>query len=76
MVTGVYRMNKAGRLGPEPAGGDGAAARAREAEALSAEQHASVLAAAGGNASCLFLHLRDCCPVLLAGFGAGHRRGS
>jgi hypothetical protein len=76
MVTGVYRMNKAGRLGPEPAGGGVDAARARGAAALSAEQRARVLAAAGGNASCLFLHLRDCCPVLLAGFVAGRRRGS
>jgi hypothetical protein len=68
-VTGVYRMNMAGRLGPEEAGD---ASRARGA-AVPAERHARILAAAGDNLSSLFLHLRDCSLDLFAGFGAAGR---
>jgi hypothetical protein len=68
-LTGLYRMNMAGRLGPEEAGD---ASRAWGA-AVPAEQHARTLAAAGDNLSSLFHHLRDCSLDLFAGFGAAGR---
>jgi hypothetical protein len=56
MVTGLYLMNKAGRLRPE--GG-----RAPDSSAFSARWHVRVLESAKDNLSCLFLHLRGC-PAL------------
>jgi hypothetical protein len=68
LVTGVYRMNKAGRLGPER---DENAPEVSRNVGASADQQPRILVAAGGNLSCLFLHLRDC-PVLFAGDIVGH----
>jgi ankyrin repeat protein len=59
LVTGVYRMNKEGRLGGSEEG-EGCPI------ALSASQHVRILQATKDNLGCLFLHLRDC-PVLFAG---------
>jgi ankyrin repeat protein len=58
MVTGVYCMNKAGRLGPE-------GSTAPDSAAFSARQHVQVLESAKDNPSCLFLHVRGC-PALFA----------
>jgi hypothetical protein len=57
-VEGVYRMNRAGRIL-----GDGGVA---PETVLSPERHARVLAAARGDASSLFLRLREC-PAEAAG---------
>jgi hypothetical protein len=57
LISGVHRMNKAGRLEGPPGGG------------AAAEQHARILAAAGDNVSCLFLHLRES-PALFGGRAA------
>jgi hypothetical protein len=62
LVTGVYRMNKEGRLGGSEEG-EGCPI------ALSASQHVRILQATKDDLSCLFLHLRDC-PVLFAGVEA------
>jgi hypothetical protein len=56
MVTGLYLMNKAGRLGPE-------GRRAPDIAAFSEQQHVQVLESAKDNLSCLFLYLRGC-PAL------------
>jgi hypothetical protein len=58
MVTGLYLMNKAGRLGPE-------GSRAPDSAAFSAQQHVRVLESVKDNLSCLFLHVRGC-PALFA----------
>jgi hypothetical protein len=63
MVTGVYRMNKAGRSGGSDAFGDAAVDAPR-----SADLHLRVLESAADDLSCVFLHLRDCCGSL---FGRG-----
>jgi hypothetical protein len=57
MVTAMYRMNRAGRLLAHEANKDGAPE--------TSEGHARILVAAGDNLSCVFLHLRDCCPALV-----------
>jgi ankyrin repeat protein len=57
MVTGVYLMNKEGRLGCEGAEDD--------PDTFSNGRHICVLEAAKDNLSCLFLHLRQC-PTLFA----------
>jgi hypothetical protein len=62
-VAGVYRMNRAGRILSGSASG-GVASEA----ALSPERHARVLAAARGDASSLFLRLREC-PAAAAAAG-------
>lgn len=62
LVTGVYCMNKVGRLRPKVVADDAAA---RESFVF-AEQHARILAATGDDLTRLFLHLRDCCPVIFA----------
>jgi hypothetical protein len=56
MVTGVYRMNKAGRAARGP---EGEAAGDRRAM-LSTWRHVRVLGAARGDLSSLFLRLREC----------------
>jgi ankyrin repeat protein len=64
MVTGVYHMNRAGRLGPE-----GNVVNESEvipdSTAFSAQQHVRVLESVKDNLSCLFLHVRGC-PALFA----------
>jgi hypothetical protein len=67
LVTGVYRMNMAGRLGPDWI--EDVPERNLNV-AVSADQQPQILVAAGGNLSCLFLHLRDC-PVLFLGDSDG-----
>jgi hypothetical protein len=61
MVTGVHRMNKAGRIGSE-------GNRAPDSAAFSAQRHVQVLESTEDNLSCLFLHVRGC-PALFAGVG-------
>jgi ankyrin repeat protein len=46
-VTGLYRMNKAGRF-------------QGDLDDMPLEQHARILAGAGGNMSCVYLHLSEC----------------
>jgi hypothetical protein len=63
MVTGVYRMNEAGRSGGSDAFGDSSVDAPRPFDL-----HLRVLESAGDDLSCVFLHLRDCCGSL---FGRG-----
>jgi hypothetical protein len=62
MVTGVYLMNKEGRLGCEGADDD--------PDTFPTGRHIFILEAAKDNLSCLFLHLRQC-PTLFAGRDCG-----
>jgi hypothetical protein len=55
LISGVYRMNRAGRLG----GAEGGGAAAPDAARGTLDQHVRILAAAGDNLSCLFLRLRE-----------------
>jgi hypothetical protein len=59
-LTGVYRMNKAGRLGKSTT----QAGRGLD-ETASALRHTRILEAAIDDASCLFLHLRVCPALFL-----------
>jgi hypothetical protein len=80
LISGVYRMNKVGRLGglEGPLGGsavDGgaaAAAAAPSASGASVERHARILAAAGDSLSCLFLRVRES-PALFGIHGPPER---
>jgi hypothetical protein len=62
MATGLYHMNEAGRLVGRTSEGSPEAV-------ISPRRHARILEAAGGNVSCLFVHLREF-AALLAGSGA------
>jgi hypothetical protein len=55
LISGVYRMNRAGRLG----GTEGGGAASPDAARGALEQHVRILAAAGDNLSCIFLRLRE-----------------
>jgi hypothetical protein len=79
LISGVYRMNKAGRLGGlgGPIGGsevdgEAAAAAASSASDAAAERHARILAAAGDSPSCLFLRVRES-PALFGIHGPPER---
>jgi hypothetical protein len=62
MATGLYHMNEAGRLVGRTSEGSPEAV-------IPPWRHARILEAAGGNVSCIFVHLREF-PALLAGSGA------
>jgi ankyrin repeat protein len=70
LITGVYRMNKAGRsdgsneVGDRTVESPAPVGRSR-GEHDSATLHLSVLESAMDDLSCVFLHLRDCCGSLL-----------
>jgi hypothetical protein len=61
LITGVYRMNKAGR---QPGKREAAGSEAPSTE-TDLERHIRVLEAAGDNLSCAFIHLRDS-PILFS----------
>jgi hypothetical protein len=79
LISGVYRMNKAGRLGGlggqiggSEVDGEAAAAAAGSRGDAAVERHARILAAAGDNLSCLFLRVRES-PALFGIHGPSER---